>query len=306
MNDIQFEVITDLAAMNPQHIETNFEAVRDWLSTVTRPYATLVVTEDAISSAKKDLAKLRKVKEQIEVQRKAVKKEWMKPYEEFERDKAKVLTGILDEAISNIDGQVKDYDSRRKEQKLQELKDYFDQEASRYRVEEYLDWNLIRNPKWANASFSVEDAENEISGIITDTAKDIDYITGMGSPFEAAMLEEYRKCRDLRAVLALELRLKARQEAEERKKAERLAETFQEQESDGDGDVADEETSSGASATFPVRGEGYSQQFIRPIDEDEPPKPKLYDLAFAVKVTMQQAHALKAFFAEQGIEYHKI
>ena len=295
MNDIQFEVISDLAALNPQHIETNFEDVRDWLSTVTRPYATLVVTEDAISDAKKDLAKLRKVKEQIEVQRKAVKKEWMKPYEEFERDKAKVLTGILDEAISNIDGQVKDYDARRKEQKLQELKDYFDQEASRYRVEEYLDWNLICNPKWANASFSVEDAENEISGIITDTAKDIDYITGMGSPFEAAMLEEYRKCRDLRAVLALELRLKARQEAEERKKAEKVAEAFQEAQDESDGEVANME---------PVPAP--TPQFIRPIEEDEPPKPKLYDLAFKVKVTMQQAHALKAFFAEQGIEYHKI
>lgn len=294
MNDIQFEVITDLAVLNPQHIETNFEAVDAYLTEAMEPYTQMVVTEDSIGDAKKTLAQLRKLKDGINAQKIAVKREWMKPYSEYE-DKAKQLMSRVEAGISNIDGQVKDYDSRRKEQKLQDLKDYFDQEASRYRVEEYLDWNLIRNPKWANASFSVEDAENEISGIITNTAKDIDYITGMGSLFEAAMLEEYRKCRDLRAVLALELRLKARQEAEERKKAERLAETFQEQESDGDGDVADEET-----ATAPI------PQFIRPIEEDEPPKPKLYDLAFKVKVTMQQAHALKAFFAEQGIEYHKI
>ena len=305
MNDIQFEVITDLAVLNPQHIETNFEAVDAYLTEAMEPYTQLVVTEDSIGDAKKTLAQLRKLKDGINAQKIAVKREWMKPYTEYE-DKAKQLMSRVEAGISNIDGQVKDYDARRKEQKLQELKDYFDQEASRYRVEEYLDWNLVRNPKWANASFSVEDAENEISGIITDTAKDIDYITGMGSPFEAAMLEEYRKCRDLRAVLALELRLKARQEAEERKKAEKVAETFQEAQDESDGDVADEETSSGASATFPVRGEGYSQQFIRPIEEDEPPKPKLYDLAFAVKVTMQQAHALKAFFAEQDIEYHRI
>lgn len=305
MNDIQFEVITDLAVLNPQHIETNFEAVEAYLTEAMEPYTQLVVTEDSIGDAKKTLAQLRKLKDGINAQKIAVKREWMKPYTEYE-DKAKQLMSRVEAGISNIDGQVKDYDSRRKEQKLQDLKDYFDQEASRYRVEEYLDWNLIRNPKWANASFSVEDAENEISGIITDTAKDIDYITGMGSPFEAAMLEEYRKCRDLRAVLALELRLKARQEAEERKKAEKVAETFREAQDESDGDMANVETSSGASATFPVRGEGYSQQFIRPIEEDEPPKPKLYDLAFKVKVTMQQAHALKAFFAEQGIEYHKI
>ena len=294
MKDIQFEVITDLAVMNPQHIETNFEAVDAYLTEAMEPYTQMVVTEDSIGDAKKTLAQLRKLKDGINAQKIAVKREWMKPYTEYE-DKAKQLMSRVEAGISNIDGQVKDYDVRRKEQKMADLKSTFEFEASRYRVEEYLDWNLIRNPKWANASFSVEDAENEISGIITDTAKDIDYITGMGSPFEAAMLEEYRKCSDLRAVLSLELRLKARQEAEERKKAEKVAETFQEQENDGDGDVADEEP-------VPMQ----TAQFIRPIEEDEPPKPKLYDLAFSVKVTMQQAHALKAFFAEQGIEYHKI
>lgn len=294
MKDIQFEVITDLAVINPQHIQTNFEDVDAYLTEAMEPYTQMVVTEDSIGDAKKTLAALRKLKDGINSQKIAVKREWMKPYTEYE-DKAKQLMSRVEAGISNIDGQVKDYDARRKEQKIQELKDYFDQEASRYRVEEYLDWNRIRNTKWENASFSVEDAENEISGIIVRTAGDVDYITGMDSPFVAAMLEEYRKCRDLRAVLALEIRLKARQEAEERKKAERLAETFQEQESDGDGDVADEEP-------VPMQ----TAQFIRPIEEDEPPKPKLYDLAFKVKVTMQQAHALKAFFAEQGIEYHKI
>lgn len=294
MNDIQFEVITDLAVMNPQHIETNFEAVDAYLTEAMEPYTQMVVTEDSIGDAKKTLAALRKLKDGINSQKIAVKREWMKPYTEYE-DKAKQLMSRVEAGISNIDGQVKDYDSRRKEQKLQEMKDYFDQEASRYRVEEYLDWNLVRNPKWANASFSVEDAENEISGIITSTAGDVDYITGMESKFEAAMLEEYRKSRDLRAVLTMELRLKARQEAEERKKAERLAETFQKQENAADGEVANIEPIPAPTA-----------QFIRPIEEDEPPKPKLYDLAFKVKVTMQQANALKAFFSEHGIEYHKI
>ena len=294
MNDIQFEVITDLAVLNPQHIETNFEAVDAYLTEAMAPYTQMVVTEDSIGDAKKTLASLRKLKDGINAQKIAVKREWMKPYTEYE-DKAKQLMSRVEAGISNIDGQVKDYDSRRKEQKLQDLKDYFDQEASRYRVEEYLDWNLIRNPKWANASFSVEDAENEISGIITSTAGDVDYITGMESKFEAAMLEEYRKSRDLRAVLTMELRLKARQEAEERKKAERLAETFREQENAADGEVADVEPVPAPTA-----------QFIRPIEEDEPPKPKLYDLKFQVKVTLPQANALKAFFAEQGIEYHKI
>lgn len=294
MNDIQFEVITDLAVINPKHIETNFETVDAYLTEAMEPYTQMVVTEDSIGDAKKTLAQLRKLKDGINAQKIAVKREWMKPYTEYE-DKAKHLMSRVEAGISNIDGQVKDYDARRKEQKLQELKDYFDQEASRYQVEEYLDWNLIRNPKWANASFSVEDAEKEISGIITRTAGDVDYITGMESAFTAAMLNEYRRSRDLRAALSVEACLKAIQEAEERKKAEKVTETFREAQDESDGDVANMEPVPAPTA-----------QFIRPIEEDEPPKPKLYDLKFQVKVTMQQAHALKAFFAEHGIEYHKI
>ena len=57
MNDIQFEVITDLAVMNPQHIETNFEAVDAYLTEAMEPYTQLVVTEDSICDAKKTLAK---------------------------------------------------------------------------------------------------------------------------------------------------------------------------------------------------------------------------------------------------------
>ena len=293
MAEIQFEVITDLAVMNPQHIETNFEAVDAYLTEAMAPYTQLVVTEDSIVDAKKTLAALRKLRDGINSQKIAVKREWMKPYTEYE-DKAKQLMARVDAGISNIDGQVKDYDSRRKEQKMADLEDFYDQEATRYRVADYLSWDSIKNPKWANATFSEEDAQNAISEIILETARDVDYITGSGSPHVTAMLEEYRKSHSLRSALDLETRLKAIQEAEERKKAERVADTFREEEA---ADAQD------ANLTAP---EPQAPQFIRPIEEDEPPKPKLYDLAFKVKVTMQQAHALKAFFAEQGIEYHKI
>ena len=288
MADIQFEVLTDLAVMNPQHIETNFEAVDAYLTEAMEPYTQMVVTEDSIGDAKKTLAQLRKLKDGINAQKIAVKKEWMKPYTEYE-DKAKTLMSRVEKGISNLDSQLKDYDARRKEEKMAELRAWYEQEAARYRVEVYLSWDLIKNPKWANAGFSVEDAENEISERINNAARDVDYITGTDSPFVAAMLIEYLRSRDLREALAVETRLRAVQEAEERRKAQAVAETFQPEEAPEEEPDAPEQP-----------------QFIRPIEADEPPKPKLYDLAFRVKVTMQQAHALKAFFAEQGIKYEKI
>lgn len=295
MAEIQFEVITDLAVMNPQHIETNFEAVDAYLTEAMEPYTSLVVSEDSIGDAKKTLAQLRKLKDGINAQKIAVKREWMKPYTEYE-DKAKQLMSRVEAGISNIDGQVKDYDARRKEQKMAELREYFERACVERRISGFLlDWDSIKNPKWANLGYSQDDAEKEIDEAIDTVEQDITCIIDRNSPFLASMLDEYCKTRNLREALAVEKRLQALQEAEERKKAQRVAETFQELENDSDGFPAD---------SAPIQTP--QQQFIRPIEEDEPPKPKTYTLDFRVVVTMQQAHALKAFFAEQGIEYHKI
>ena len=294
MNDIQFEVITDLAVINPQHIQTNFEDVDAYLTEAMEPYTSMVVSEDSIGDAKKTLAQLRKLKDGINSQKIAVKREWMKPYTEYE-DKAKQLMARVEAGISNIDGQVKDYDARRKEQKMAELKDYFTSEAQERGVLDYLDWEKVKNTKWANASVSTDAAQSEIFGIIDNCAIDLGFIRGKNSPFEAPMLEEYRRTLNLRDALAVETRLKAIQEAEERKKAEAVAETFQEPENESDGSPA-----------YSTPAYEPQQTFIRRADEAEPPKPKLYAVDFRVVMTMQQAHALKAFFMEQGIEYYKI
>ena len=39
MNEsMEFEILSDLSAINPQHIDTNFPAVRDWLERELVPY----------------------------------------------------------------------------------------------------------------------------------------------------------------------------------------------------------------------------------------------------------------------------
>ena len=144
MKDIQFEVITDLAVINPQHIQTNFEDVDAYLTEAMEPYTLMVVSEDSIGDAKKTLAQLRKLKDGINAQKIAVKREWMKPYTEYE-DKAKQLMARVEAGISNIDGQVKDYDARRKEQKLQELKEYFDRACVERGIGVFLTWDSIKN-----------------------------------------------------------------------------------------------------------------------------------------------------------------
>ena len=291
MSEIQFEVTTDLATVANTQIETNFEAVRDWLTEELAPYATMVVSPDAIADAKKTRANIRKVKDSIESQRKAIKKLWNKPYEQYEA-KCKELTGIVDDAVSNIDGQIKAMENEEKEAKRQRLSDFFDDHS--YDVADYITFDDVFDPKWLNATFSEIDAANAITASIEDFKEGLDTIRSMNSPYEAAMLSEYGKTKNLSKAIAEGRRLEAIQKAEEDRKAKEAESVFSEPEVSSEPAVEP--------VAPPVQA---TAQFIRPA-ADEPPKPKIYTLRFEVELTKEQAYELKYFFSKNNIKYYKL
>lgn len=299
MSEIQFEVTTDLATIANTQIETNFEAVKAWLTEELEPYASMVVTPGAIADAKKTRATLNKVKAGIDAQRKSVKKEWMKPLEDYEA-KCKELTGIVDNASSNIDGQIKEMENAEKEAKRGRLEQFFNEHSAD--ISEYIKFSDLFDSKWLNATFSEIDAANSIEAGLEDIRDGLDAIRGMESPYEAAMLSEYSKSHNLSKALAEGKRLESIQKAEEERKAreaeakaaeQAMAESFSE------------------SAVEPVEPEyepvappPYYEPPIRPM-EDEPPKPKVHTLRFEVTLTRDQAFRLKDFFQQNGIKYKK-
>ena len=149
MSEMQFEVITDLTPVVSTEIQTNFEAVKAWLTEELAPYATMVVTTDTVADAKKTRANIRKVGDSIDSQRKAIKKEWMKPYEEYEA-KCKELTGIVSEAVTNIDKQIKEMENAEKQAKRQRLESFFNINSDDIR--DYLSFNDVFDSKWLNAT----------------------------------------------------------------------------------------------------------------------------------------------------------
>lgn len=291
MSEIQFEVTTDLATVANTQIETNFEAVRDWLTEELAPYATMVVTEDSIADGKKTRAAIRKVGDSIDSQRKAIKKIWMKPYEDYEA-KCKELTGIVNQAVGNIDGQIKAMENEIKEQKRQRLSDFFDDHS--YDVADFITFEDVFDPKWLNATFSEIDAANSITAQIEDIKEGLETIRSMNSQYEAAMLSEYGKSHNLAKAIAEGKRLEAIQKAEEERKAKEAESAFSEPEVSYEPDV--EPVAPPPQATA---------QFIRPV-ADEPAKPKIYTLRFEVELTKEQAYDLKYFFSKNNIKYYKL
>ncbi len=286
--------MSDLTPISTALIETNAEAVKLWLANAVAPYASLVVTEDAIADAKAKRADIRKLRTAIDSQRKAVKKSVLAPYERFERS-CKELDAILAEGDSNIDVQVKAIENERREAKIAILREFFNENVGN--LSDYLKWEDVFNPRWGNVGYAEGTARQDITELIAKTEGDLEVIRSLGSPFETTLLEEYAATRDLRSALTKDKALKARQEAEERTKAEATSLHTPSAEEAVERNVAPPERKVDAH-------EPYNVTFLHPITEDD--KPKLYHLEFAVDVTMEQAHALKRFFKENGITYRKI
>ena len=288
MPQIEFQVTTDIATVANTQIETNFEAVKAWLTEELSPYATMVVTPDSIADAKKTRASIRKVGDSIDSQRKAVKKEWMRPYEAYEA-KCKELTGIVGDAVTNIDGQIKAMENAEKEAKRQRLSDFFDEHS--YDVADFITFNDIFDSKWLNATFSEVDAANSIMSQIEDIKEGLETIRAMSSPYEAAMLSEYGKTHNLSKALAEGRRLEAIQKAEEERKAREAAQS------------ASVPAETEIPAEAPVERPAPIQPSVRPVVDDTPTE-KTYSYEFTfLNMTRAQSFALKACLEENGIKY---
>lgn len=280
-SQMSFEVTTDLTPVISTDITANFDAVKEWLSENLAPYATMVVTEESISDAKKTRADIRKVGESIDSQRKAVKKEWMRPYEAFE-SKVKELTGIVNEAVTNIDSQIKEMENAEKEAKRQRLWELFT--SSSEDIREYVEFEDVFDKKWLNATFPETDAANSIVRQLEDIRDGLNAIRGMESPYEASMLSEYAKSHNLAKAMAEGKRLEAIQKVEEERKAREVVVMKWE----------------------PPTDDGEETEVDVPKKPFKWPSavPKTYGYQFTMpSMTMEQMKALKACLDENGIEY---
>lgn len=209
---------TDLEKSFPQKIDFNYEAIKSELSESLERYNSLVVTEDSISAAKKDKAALNKLKTALEDRRKEVKKDCLRPYEEFER-KIKELVGMIDAPVLAIDGQIKAFDEIKKAEKRADIQAFYSDNVGD--LAPLLPLDKVFDPRWLNATYKIEDAQKEIADRIQKTRNDIGIIKAMNLNGEQQVLDVYLRTLDMSAALAEKTRLEAQQKRMEEYEAAR-------------------------------------------------------------------------------------
>lgn len=197
----------------PPKFECNFDALEAEIKEVALQYEGLIYTDDQIKIAKTDVAELRKFSKAMNDERIAIKKKYLKPYEEFEA-KVKELDGIIQKPIALIDGQVKEYEEKCKAEKLQAIHNYWNERCE-------LDIELVFDKKWLNASTSMKSVEKDIDDLIKQIQIDLTTLSNLPEfGFEAT--EVYKSTLDITQAISEGQRLaeiqKRKQEAKDKVK----------------------------------------------------------------------------------------
>ncbi len=275
-----------------QKIDWNFEELKSEIIAVSQEYETSVYTDETMKNAKSDRAKLRKFVDAMKSERTAIRKKLLEPDVLFGEQIAE-LTGIVERAIDNIDTQVKDYEQRQRDAKTAKIREFYEENI--YDLAEYLPFERLFRPEWANVSTTMKSVKESILDTIQKVAEGLAILNEVESPYAGDMKKVFLRTYDIGAAMTERNRLEAEaenrrlyMEEQERRKAEREAARKAEAER--------------------VMAAGRNQQpepeYVAPVEDvvEEP----VHILDFRVHATIKQLEQLKNFLKVAGIRFEPV
>ena len=160
--------VSEIQALEP--IKFNYEDLKASLTANLEKYKNLVYTEETIKEAKADRALLNKVSTAINDEKKRIKNKLLEPYIDFE-EKCKELMAMVSEVSEGIDSQVKAFEQKTKNEKLQEIMAYWIENVGEFN--DLIDFDLIFEERWLNSSYSMKKVQTDINHIFEKTKMDL-------------------------------------------------------------------------------------------------------------------------------------
>lgn len=288
---MEFRMTTDLSMdVKPQVIAFNYEELKAALAEKLEKYNGLLVTEDGLAEAKKDRAMLRKVRDALNAEKIAVKKQWLQPYTDFE-NKVKELMEMCDAPAREIDEQVKRFEEQKKQEKKDALILCFNEHIGN--AGEYVTFDHIFDPKWLNATVALETAQEQIVEICARYNEDTAVLSGLCDEAEpniaAAMKRSYKATRSLTNVMQVKQEIEREaKRMEERRRAEAEAKKAREE--------------AAAKEISPVRPEALDHMPAPEIVSE----PEMMEVCFRVRCTKEQLNGLKNYIVSNKIWYGRV
>ena len=286
------ELILKSSEINlPQEIE-NLAALKAELTPKLEKYNNLVVTADSIKAAKADKAALNKLRAAIEDQRKAIKRQYLEPYNILE-SQCKEVVALIDAPIQAIDKQIKAFDEIEEQEKYTELQEAF----VNLDPPDWIELADVLNPKWKNKTAKTDALISEIEQAVKELTSGLEKVkaTYGEEPFLLSVLEFYKEHKDFSktAVYAAQLNTAYKREQEAKLKAQKLAEEAAQRESFQNEPQQPAPVSNESIQAEPQKGQ-----------ETQSEKPqKLFKGKFEVEGTAEQIKALGQYMKTNNIKF---
>ena len=309
-----------------QKIGWNKQEIMDAVASITEQYEGLTYTDEQMAIAKKDRATLNAMRKAISDRRIEVKKALLAPYDVFEAE-VKEVVALIDKPIAMIDKQTSAYEEKLKEDKRNELIEFFKENAGE--LDGTLTFDMIFNPKWLNKTASIKSCKDDITSAIEKTATDLRAIETMIEEKYRAYAKDFyfRKDRNMTSVLNEVGRMKdidrkaeeekaAREETEERRREQEAAkainppsapENVQEQAEnvskapENVSNPAESVSEQPESVSKPAQPEPVTDPFA-----DKDTDTKIYKASFTIRGTKAQILSVKEFMIANNIQFGKV
>ncbi len=268
-----------------QSITFNFEELKKEIGDSLEKYKGLVYTDATIKDAKADRAALNKFRDALETKRKEIKKRSMIPYEAF-AEQVKVLTGLIDFPLNEIDKQVKAYEERKKDERLAALRKFYEFLWNGYDFYQNVlpfEKAIALKKEMQNASVKEKAAEGLLQDVLEKCKLDLNSIAALElGANEPALIDYYKTCYDINAVIKKAQDIKLAAEAKKRH---------------------EEKTAPSVKQSQIYKQEEEPAQV--PVSETAEETPVI-QVDFRVWGTKEQLRTLQVFLKENGIKYGKV
>lgn len=292
--DIKTNITNDLVIFN------NYDFVKQQVLDFVEKYNNVIVSEEAVDSAKRDRAALNNVAKALNNKRIDIEKKFKEQFEPF---KAQVNSLIepIEKASKNIDIQIKGFEEREKEQKYNSIKEYFESVIGD--LKDIVKFEMIYDIKWLNKNHTIKNIQETINQIIKHIQTDFEILN---KEEKATYLKDFylNNKFDLSLTMQEKARIEAREkqlkELEEKKVKEqqeqmqKLAEQFNQQSIEEKYDIESQ----------PQKQEEEIKQGRQ--EEEKQEQQKLYKCSFEVVDTKEKLQLLKDFLINNNINYKRL
>jgi hypothetical protein len=306
MNDLKI-IVNQQAGI----ITTNFEDVKNALTSQMEIYKNLAVTEDNKPERKKDIATLRKMKDAVKDKRIEIKKEFLKPYDTFEKQ-VNELIEIINEPVMMIDSKVKEFEDKQRLEKISEIKKIYEELVGD--LDEYIAIEKIYDSKWENIATSIKSIRADIDSKLNSIRSAVMAIKATPSEKVEEALNRYYDNLDLASALnflnryelqkrEIEQRMKKKQEKERESEIEKERERIRREEREA---VAKEER---IRAEAEARARAEQEAIERAEREAMTVKKQVsgtVNYIYGISATEDEFEQIEMYLNSLGVEFERI